>query len=255
MAETALERAGRAAGQSDADRLRFYEALADTMLFVLLEGAPEGDNISPQVLSVENDQLALVFDSELRLADFAGEAAYAEIPGRVLAQMLGQADLGLMLNAGGAADPLVLQSASLRWLTSTLEGLEAEQIETRIERLLPPGDLPEKLLTALDGKLARAAGLARCAYLCATRDNTGGVGHLLAIIGANHDAEPALVGAVNEALSFSGIEAAVLDVGFFAPDHPICARLEPVALRFDLTREVPEPAAPGSDPARPPRLV
>ena len=63
--------------------------------------------------------------------------------------------------------------------------------------------------------------------------------------------------AVAEALTFSGIEAGSLDVGFFAAHDPICASLARLGLRFDL----PEPvalqvpgAAPGMDPDVPPKL-
>ena len=85
----------------------------------------------------------------------------------------------------------------------------------------------------------------------------GGRGHLLAFIGAIPRAQDALVRAASEALTFSGIEAGAMDVGFFDATDPIAARLDRVGLRFDL----PQPetlqstrAAPGSDPEKPPNL-
>ena len=68
----------------------------------------------------------------------------------------------------------------------------------------------------------------------------------------------ALVRAASEALTFSGIEAGAMDVGFFAPDDPTVAKLAKVGLRFDLpqgeglqhTPRMP----PGSDPSKPPIL-
>jgi hypothetical protein len=71
-------------------------------------------------------------------------------------------------------------------------------------------------------------------------------------------AEPALARAVAAALTFSGIEAGSLDVGFFRTADPVAARLARVGLRFDLP-EAPksEPVAgtaPGMNPDAPPRL-
>ena len=88
---------------------------------------------------------------------------------------------------------------------------------------------------------------------------TGGItGHLLGFVGALPDAQGALAQAAGEALTFSGIEAGAMDVGFFDANDPITPRLARVGLRFDL----PQPAivdqvefgAPGSDPAKPPKL-
>jgi hypothetical protein len=63
---------------------------------------------------------------------------------------------------------------------------------------------------------------------------------------------------VGEALSFSGLEAGTLDVGFFRSDEPVAERLLRVGLRFDLPDlQDPQsgaPMAPGTDPDRPPRL-
>lgn len=255
MSDTVLDQAAAAMDADEAARLRFYETLADAMLFVLLEREASGDSIDLRVIEADGHQLAVGFDSEARLADFAGEAAFAEIPGRVLAGMLGHAGLGLALNPGVSAHPAVLPAEALQWLVAALDEVAPDDIEARIDTLLPPRDVPEAVLTALDGKLARAGGLAQAAYLAATRGPEGVPGHLLGFVGADDGAEPALARAVNEALAFSGLEAGFLDVGFFAADAPIVAQLARVALRFDLApAETPARPAPGSDPAKPPRL-
>ena len=62
-----------------------------------------------------------------------------------------------------------------------------------------------------------------------------------------------------EALTFSGIEAGALDVAFFRASEPMAARLTQQGLRFDLPQPVEAVQevlrmAPGSDPARPPKL-
>ena len=64
--------------------------------------------------------------------------------------------------------------------------------------------------------------------------------------------------AVGEALTFSGIAAGALDVGFFAGSDQMAARLARVGLRFDLPLpeepKIYQPRIPGSDPENPPIL-
>ena len=113
-------------------------------------------------------------------------------------------------------------------------------------------------LQALDTKLALARGLARTAYLVGTTSESGAKGHLLAFIDAKDEARGALAKAAGEALTFSGLDAGVLDVGFFAAQDSSAAALARHGLRFDLPA-APEPAravpvAPGSDPNKPPIL-
>jgi hypothetical protein len=83
-------------------------------------------------------------------------------------------------------------------------------------------------------------------------------GHMLAFVGAVPGAEPALARAAAEALTFSGVDAAEMDVTFLAPQEPALQPLARVALRFDLPMPaLPDPVtpgAPGMDPDRPPRL-
>ena len=83
-------------------------------------------------------------------------------------------------------------------------------------------------------------------------------GHLLGITGTVPGAEPALAGAINEALVFSGLEAGALDVTFLADSDRLTADLARVALRFDLPQpQAPkrvERLAPGADPDKPPIL-
>ena len=94
------------------------------------------------------------------------------------------------------------------------------------------------------------------AYLTEATYESGAKTHLLAFINAAPAAEEALARAVNEALTFSGIEAGSLDVAFFKASDPVSAKLARTGLRFDLPQpEAPTaPTAPGSDPERPPKL-
>ncbi len=263
MTETILDRAHQAmaaAPEDDAARLRFYERLADSELFLLLDSEPAGDEIAPQVFALEEGRFALAFDLEERLSDFTGAPApYAALPGRVIARELAGQGVGLGLNLGVAASAFLLPAEALGWLAGTLDHApgEAEALPEAVEA---PKGLPEAVIAALDAKLARLAGLARAAHLVAVRYAGGRRGHLLAFEGARPGADAALAKAVSEALVFSGIEAGEIDVTVLAEGDPLRDRIARVALRFDLpepareTAQVVTPSAPGMDPARPPKL-
>jgi hypothetical protein len=257
---TALDSAHAAmetAPQDDAARLRFYDQLARTELFLMLTEEAHGDAISPEIFDLGEARFVLGFDTEDRLSAFAGRMVpYAALSGRALAGMLAGQGIGLALNLEVAPSQILLPPEALGWLAETL-GTGPEQGEARPERLLAPR-VPEALVVALDKRLATAAGLARKAYLAEVIYEGGQRGHLLGVTGAVPGAERALAGAINEALVFSGLEAGALDVTFLSDSDPLTAELARVALRFDL----PEPAAPGrverlapgTDPDKPPIL-
>ncbi len=244
-----------AAEDDDTARLRFYERIADVELFLLLEAEPNDDQVSPVLL---DDGYVLVFDRAERLAAYVGHPApYVALSGRAIAGMLDGQDLGMAVNIGVAPSEILLPAGAVAWLRDTLAH-EAGEVEARIERVLPPKGLPETLIAAIDAKLATATAMAAGAYLVAVDYHGGGRGHLLAFIGAIPRAQDALVRAASEALTFSGIEAGAMDVGFFAPTDPTVEKLAKVGLRFDLpqgeglqhTPRMP----PGSDPSKPPIL-
>lgn len=245
-----------AAPDDTGPRLRFFERLADAELFLLLEHEPQGDGIDPRVFDTDDGRFVLAFDREDRLADFAGGIApYAALPGRVLAGMLQEQSLGLALNPDVAPSAMLLGAEAITWLTETL-AQGPTQTEARPQEVTAPIGLPESLLTALDAKLAAMTGRATLAYLAGVTYDTGARGHLLAFIGAVQGAEGALARAVNEALTFSGLEAGSLDVAFLRATDPVSAQLARVGLRFDLPQHAaPEPrSAPGTDPDKPPLL-
>ncbi|NKX43113.1 SseB family protein [Roseicyclus persicicus] len=245
-----------AAPEDEAARLRFYDRLAGAELVLLLEAEAEGDRIRPQVFPVEGQRFVLVFDREERLAEFAGgPAPYAALSGRRLAEMLAGQGIGLGVNLGVAPSSILIEAGSVDWLAATLAEAP-EEVEERPEEIAAPGGLPERLLEALDARLAAAEGLARMAYLVGATYAGGRRGHLMAFVDPVPGAEPALARAVGAALTFSGIEAGSLDVGFFRASDPVAGRLARVGLRFDLP-EAPKaeaPGAPGMDPDAPPRL-
>ena len=259
MSATPIDLA-HAAMEADASdegaRLRFFERVADAELFVMLSEEATGDQISPQVFALETGPVVLAFDREERLAEFAGQITpYAALSGRALAGVLAGQGASLGLNLDVAPSSILLDPQALDWLVETLSETPTE-VEENLAELHPPVGLPEAMLTALDAKLSQAGGLAASAYLAGTETEKGTRGHMLAFVDARPGSEPALANAVGEALTFSGIEAGVLDVGFFGSTDPITNRLARVGLRFDLPRaEAPvSRPAPGSDPETPPIL-
>ncbi|WP_049645427.1 SseB family protein [Candidatus Rhodobacter oscarellae] len=240
----------------EAAQLRFFDLLAASELFLLLSEEPQGETVSPEVFETPEGTYLLVFDREDRLASFVGRPApYAGMTGRALAEMLAGQGIGFILNADAEETAHPVPTDVVDWLSATLADTPQETAATPQE-LLPPAGLPEALLTGIDAKLATAAGLARLAYLSGVRYDSGALSHMLAFIDAQPGAETALAQAVHEALTFSGLEAATLDVAFFDASDPIAARLAKVGLRFDLPEpeQIQIPGAPGMDPDKPPKL-
>jgi hypothetical protein len=254
----AAHAAMEAAPDDEVPRLAFYERLAESELFLLLDRPAAADAVEPRMLELSTGALVAVFDTEDRLAAFAGDGAdYAALPGRRLAGMLAGQGIGIGLNLGVAPSAIVLPPEAVDWLAGTL-GQGPAEVDARIETLTAPKGVPEALLAALDRKLARAAGLAASAWLSGVTYADGRRGHLLAIIDAEKGAEPVLAAEIAEALTFAGLEAGELDVVFLAADDPVTGRLARVGLRFDLpvapAATGVSPSAPGMDPGRPPKL-
>ena len=242
----------------DATRLRFYERLADVELFLLLTKEATGDSISPELFELPDHAVVLVFDAEERLAAFVGKPVpYAAMSGRAVAAMLAGQNIGLGVNLEVAPSSVLVPPEAVTWLAETLMHAP-DEVEARPEEFSAPSGLPESLITALDQKLATAAGFAKSAYLVGVSYEGGVQSHLLGFVDAIPEAESALAKTVSEALTFSGIEAGALDVGFFAASNPVAAQLARAGLRFDLP-EPPKakeyvPVVPGSDPDSPPKL-
>ncbi|MEM9967274.1 MAG: SseB family protein [Pseudomonadota bacterium] len=243
------------APEDDTARLRFYERVADVELYLLLEAEPDGDQVTPKLFQ---ETYVTVFDRTERLAAYVGAPApYVALSGRAIAGMLEGQDLGMAVNIGVAPSEILLPAGAMAWLRETLAH-QPGAVEARIERVVPPAGLPETLIAAIDAKLATATAMAAGAFLVGVVYDGGGRGHLLAFVGAIERAQDALVRAASEALTFSGIDAGAMDVGFFAPDDPVVTKLAKVGLRFDLpqgealqhTPRLP----PGADPSKPPIL-
>lgn len=260
MTETPLDSAHAALQSGDeAAALRFYQLLADTPLSLLLESEAEGEAIAPQVFDLSDGPVVLAFDSEDRLAGFQDKPVpYATLPGRVIAQGLAGQGISLGLNLGsGAASETLLPPEALSHLLSLLD-VNPQQSQARPTGFASPS-VPPALVDALSQALQGAAGLAAGAVLAAVCYENGAQGHMLALIGADPAAEPALARAVAEALAFAGLEAAALDVTFLQPGDPALRTMAQVGQSFAIAapaaaEPAPMPAAPGTDPSRPPRL-
>ena len=261
MMQTPLDAAHAAMVQGqEGEALAFYRLLADAPLFLLLELEAEDARIQPRVFDLEEGPVLLAFDSEERLAGFSDVALpYAALPGRIIAQHLAGQGVSLGLNLGtGAASEVMLPPEAMSFLAERLD-TAPEEVEAQIEAFAPPQGLPPALDDALRFTLSGAAGLARAAVLAGVRYRGGRRGHVLAILDAMPEAEGPLARAMAEALAFSGVDAAELDVTFLASDAPSV----PALVRAGLVFEVPVPEArpepmapppPGSDPMKPPRL-
>jgi len=254
----AAHAAMEAAPGDEAARRAFYAELAATELFMLLEEETTGESVTPRTLTVEGAEYVLAFDLEERLARFAdGPAPLAALSGRALSGLLAGQGLGLALNLDVAPSAILLPTDAVAWMAEMLAP-EPDQKEARIKAFHTPEGVTESLLSALDARLAKAVGLADCAWLVGAEHEDGGTGHLLAIIGAVPEAAPALARAVSDLWRLSRPEADAFDVVFLDADDPAGARLERVGLRLDLPR--PEPlaqvpgASPGMNPDAPPRL-
>ncbi|MDU8944760.1 SseB family protein [Ovoidimarina sediminis] len=251
----AAHAAMEAAPEDETLRLRYYDRLVETELVLLLEATPKGEVISPRVVPLEDGEVVLAFDTEARLAAFAGEAAYAELSGRRLLGLLAGQGLGLGVNLGVASSAFLLDAAGVDWLADALSHAPAE-MEARPVEVAPPGAVPEAVVAALDAKLPAAAGLTSAAYLAGVGYADGRSAHLLAFADVADGAERALAAAVGEALVFSGVEAGALDVAFLGAQDPLLPVFARHALRFDIPAraEAVSPTGPGTDPDRPPRL-
>lgn len=238
---------------------RFYQLLADAPLLLLLEHEAEGEALSPQVFELSDGPVLLAFDSEDRLAGFQDRPLpYANLPGRVIAQQMAGQGLWLGLNLGtGAASETLLPPEALDHLLTLLDVAQTKA-QAHARSFAAPNP-PPALDEALGLALTQASGLAIGAVLAQVTYDTGGQGHMLAVVDAAEAAQPMLARAMAEALSFAGIEAAALDVTFLEATSPILSKMVAVGRIYDVPQPAPDAPtqtrpAPGTDPSKPPKL-
>jgi len=254
---TALDQAHaamEAGGEPEA--LAFWRCFADAELFLVLEQEATGDTLEPRVFDLSMGRMLLAFDSEERLATISeSPLPYAALPGRVVAAQLAGQGLALGVNLGtGAGCETVLAAGSLDWLALMLTQEDPEERHAQIARLAEPL-MPDGLYQALRALLPPQSqgALAQAAY------SDGGWGHVLALSGLAPEDAPRMGRAVTEALAFSGLDAAALDLVFTEPDAPLFARIARAGQLLAPLARAPvapqaAPKAPGTDPDRPPIL-
>lgn len=242
-----------AAEDDQAALMRYYAILSGAEIYLLLEREAGDGTAEPRVVDPGTGPLALGFDLELRLAEFAGGAApYVALSGRQAAEMLSGAGLGLALNLDQPSET-VLDSETLAWLAGVEAGGEAR--EAQLSKVHSPHGVPADLLEAIDRKLATATGFADHAILVDAEYSDGGSGHLLVVFDCVPPAQAPLANAIGEAMAFQGFGAGWLDIAFFDSGSEIAKRIGKVGLRFDLPQaSAGEPKAPGMDPDSPPKL-
>jgi SseB protein N-terminal domain len=246
-----------AADTDDAPRLRYYAALADADLILVLETEATRGQVTPKVFDLDDGPVVLTFDSEEKLASFAaGTVPYAALPGRVIAQQLAGQGIGLAVNLG-APSMMLFPPYAVDWLAETLNQSPVETEAVPVAFAAPSG-IPAGFLDVLRAKLARSHGAAAAAVLSAVTYADGRRGHLLAVVDAQPATQNRLARAIAEALIFSGLDAAEMDVVFLPASDARLALMQAQGLMLDMTApaapapETPKP--PGTDPTKPPKL-
>lgn len=238
--------------ENPALRLRFHERILDSELIVPLAAPPDGDRVEPRLFPLSDGPVVLAFDRDDRMAEFLGTPSdFAALTGRRLVALLAGQGTGLALNLG-APSAALLPPEAVDWL-ARIASERVPEAEASASDIGPPGIVPRPLLDALGPKLAAMADRVSRAHLVSARLGDGAPGLLLALIGVPEAARRAVAAAVAEAVRFSGLDEAALDVAFPADGSPFAV----AAARMGLTLELPEPPAPEPAPARenrPPRL-
>lgn len=251
--QTALDLA-YAAHEAEPDnvtlRLRFHERILDSELIVPLAAPPDGDRVTPQIFPLSDGPVVLAFDRDDRMAEFLGHPAdFAAMTGRRLVALLAGRGMGLALNLG-APSAALLPAKAVDWL-ARIAAESIPETQARAEDVGPPGIVPRALLDALGPKLGAMADRLASAHLASALLGEGPPVLLLVLTGVEDAARPAVAAAVAEAVRFSGLDNAALDVAFADAGSALAS----AAARSGLTLEIPEPEEPAAPPAdRPPRL-
>ncbi|MEM9211268.1 MAG: SseB family protein [Pseudomonadota bacterium] len=242
----------------DQERLAFYGMIAQAELFLALTEEPVGEAIKPWIFDTGQGKFAIAFDTEERLSEFGnGPTAFVALSGRTVIEMLEGQGVGLGVNLVVAPSGTLLEPSDITWIASVLDSRPVTA-EAWPEELRPPVGLPDHLILALDQRLSVLEGQARYAYLAEVAYDNGTQSHVIAFVNTSEGAEDALVQTISEALAFSGVEAANLDVMFIKSSDAIAAQFATAGLRFDLhqpqTDVSPDGEVPGSNPDKPPIL-
>ncbi|RCW88831.1 SseB family protein [Paracoccus lutimaris] len=230
-------------------RARALSRLADTELFAALVAEPATDTAELQSFDLPEGHFALACDSEERLAGFVGgPVAYLAIPGRVLAATLAGEGQGVLINPGHPSQ-MMLDAATLRWLTGALAARPSIARAESARRLSPPTPEAVRLLSEpLGQRLADMSGLVGRLTLVQAEWSDGRQGHALMLGGVVPTHEDAVAKAFAELLAFLPQLPGGVDIGFSEREMPAGA------LMLEPAPPPPEPQPPRRDPKAPPRL-
>jgi len=261
MTETPRDAALRGSG-GDASAGRAVDVLLSSILLVWLEGPAEEGPPKPRMLPLEAGPTAIAFDSEARLAEFAGGPAdYAEMPGRLLVRLLAEGGANLAVNPGVSEWEVFHATDALEWMVQA-SGVEAASAAAS-GAVGSPRSAGEALVQALDAKLA-ALGPALVEVWLAER-RTGEVASPLLVVrergawgegeaGDRHRA--ALAAALGETARLAAPDALDMEVAFAAEGEALLVAARRLGLGFALPepKDRTGPGAPGTDPDAPPKL-
>ena len=239
-------------------RLAYYHRLADTELILMLQSEPRGDQIDPAIFALDQGRFVLAFDTEERLAAFSdAPVPYAALPGRVIVASLATQQVGMGLNLGVAPSAFLMPAAALDWLADALSRTPVIGAG-RPKTYFPPSITG--LGRAIADKLAGLGTLATTGWLAGAEHGDGRTGHVVVVQDASPAAEAALAKAVGEAILFSTADPAGIELLFLTTAQIAAEGLTRVAEPIEISLPAkaatvrPPPAAPGSDPAKPPIL-
>jgi hypothetical protein len=262
MTGTAIDSAFEASQAEPDDNglyMRLLERIMDAELFLLLADEPERDRIDPHLFEMDEGRFVLAFDRGERLAEFLDTPSpYVALPGRRLVEMIAGQHVGLALNLGVAPSEMLLPPDAVDWMAQIGAG-SPELHEARLTGIAMPRNLPSGLMAALDPKLAAMAEVIDEAHLVAAQFSDTDEALLLVLFGVPEAARNDVAAAIGEAVRFSGMDHARLDVTFLDTDAPARAQIEEVSVRIELPRSADldghrSPKEPGSDPVNPPRI-
>jgi len=259
--ETELDRAYVVMMGSPEDqlaRLAYYHLFADAELCLLLESDADGDRLTPAVFELAEGRFVLTFDSDERLASFGDTPVpFVALPGRVIvAELAGQA-IGVGVNLGVAESAFLMPAEVVSWLAGALAAAPREGMA------LPVSFVPVSaagFVGRLEEKLKGLGHLATAVWLAEARHADGRTAMAIVFADARPEVEAALAKTAGEVVQFAGVDPAGVDVMFLTADQIERSGLARVGLRVVVS--APEsavpmhatPAAPGSDPDRPPKL-
>jgi len=251
------------AAKEEAAMAAFYDALAASVLYLPIEGDPEADDASPMALELEGGPTLLVFDTEARLADFVNKPmGYASASGRAVIEMAARAGAQIGVNFGPAPSATLLPADVVAWIAEALT--TPVEIRDLSQVLISPSQAPEAgLLEALAERLAEFSDVVAEAWLVQVESGEGTPGLALILLpapdasGEGGDLAEMLAEGVARAVQHATPGSPPPDLALVEEGAKPLAVARRVGIGLHAVAEetqAAEPQAPGSDPAKPPKL-